>query len=274
MTARPCLRRLSRPALAALAALGLAACGTGEPTTDAERLARGRELVQQMSARLAAAGAVSVTTTETRDVVRLSGTRESVAGKGEYTVRRPDRFHSRSGAGHRLESWYNGKILTVAAHAEKVFAQAPMPENINRTLDVLAERYDMALPMGDLFYGPAEKALLSETTTGGYVGTENVGGAPCFHLAFKDTGVEFELWLPTEGEPLPKRFRVVQTARRGQPVIDLTFDAWNLSPQVTEATFVPKVPADYEGIAMLQRAAAVRNSTAAQTTGTAGAPQE
>ena len=50
-----------------------------------------------------------------------------------------------------------------------------MPDTIDRTLDALAERYDMALPMGDLFYGSAEKALLSDTTTGGYVGTETCG---------------------------------------------------------------------------------------------------
>ena len=98
-----------------------------------------------------------------------------------------------------------------------------MPETIDRTLDALAERYDMALPMGDLFYGSAEKALLSDTTTGGYVGTENVGDTPCYHLAFQDTGVDWELWLPVQGEPLPKRFKVVQKRRTGQPVVDVTF---------------------------------------------------
>ena len=50
-----------------------------------------------------------------------------------------------------------------------------MPETIDRTLDALAERYDMPLPLGDLFYSSPEKALLSDTTTGGYAGTENVG---------------------------------------------------------------------------------------------------
>ncbi len=50
-----------------------------------------------------------------------------------------------------------------------------MPETIDRTLDAIAERYDMALPMGDLFYSSAAKALLSDTATGGYVGKENVG---------------------------------------------------------------------------------------------------
>ena len=207
-------------ALASLAILGLTACGPREPATDAERLARGRELVQQMSDRLAAASDVSVTTTETRDVVRLSGAKDTVSGTGEYTMRRPDRFHVKLTGGRDIETWYNGKVLTMAAHQHKVFAQAPMPENINRTLDVLAERYDMALPMGDLFYGPAAKALLSDTTTGGYVGREDVGGTVHHHLAFHDVGVDFELWLPVEGEPLPKRFKVVQKRRRATPVVD------------------------------------------------------
>jgi hypothetical protein len=263
MTARIRNALLTPAAMAGLATIGLVACGPREPSTDAERLARGRELVHQMSAKLASANEVSVTTTETRDVVRVSGKKEPVSGTGEYTMRRPDRFHAKMMRGPGLESWYNGKTLTIAVHSQKVFAQAPMPENINRTLDALAERYDMALPMGDLFYGPAEKALLSDATTGGYVGTENVGDTPCFHLAFHDVGVDYELWLPTQGEPLPKRYKVLQKGRTGQPVSDVTFTTWNLAPGTSDATFVPKLPEDYEGIAVLQRAAAVKNAAPA-----------
>jgi hypothetical protein len=258
---------LSRSTVAALTAIGLVACASSrDPSTDAERLARGRELVHKMSTQLAGATAMTVKTTETRDVVRASGRKESVAQTGVYTIRRPDRFYAKMTGGPGLESWYNGKTLTLASHPEKVFAQARMPETIDRTLDALAERYDMPLPMGDLFYGSAEKALLTDTTTGGYVGTEDVGGTSCLHLAFKDTGADWELWLPAQGDPLPKRFKVVQKARTGQPVIDLTFTAWDLAPQISDATFVPKVPAGYEGIAILQRAAAVKNVAAVTPT--------
>ena len=110
----------------------------------------------------------------------------------------------------------------------------------------------------------ADRRLLSDSTTGGYVGTENVGDTPCVHLAFKDVGVDWELWLPEKGDPLPKRLKVVQKKRRGQPEVDLTFTAWNLAPQVTAAAFVQKLPADYEGIAIVQRAAAIRNAAAAK----------
>ena len=146
-----------RAALAGLAAATLAACGAKEPATDAERLARGRDLVKQMSSKLASATVVSVETTEQRDLVR-GARKETVSLTGSYTLRRPDRFHTKMTGGRGLESWYNGKTLTVASHQQKVFAQAPMPETIDRTLDALAERYDMALPMGDLFYSSPEKA--------------------------------------------------------------------------------------------------------------------
>lgn len=262
-----------RPALpiwaAGCAIVGLAACGSNEPATDAERLARGREVVQRMSDRLAAASAITVTTSEVRDVVRLSGAKETLPVTSVYTVRRPDRFHARMTGGRGLEAWYNGKTVTIAGHPDKVFAQAPMPDTLDRTLDALAERYDMPLPMGDFFYGSAAHALLSDTTTGGYAGTEGVDGTPCTRLAFQDVGVDWELWVPIEGDPLPKRFKVVQKSRVGRPVVDVTFTKWDVGTSPPDETFKPKVPADYEGIAILQRAAAVKPATPAESTGTA-----
>jgi hypothetical protein len=266
MAVRTSTRVFRGSALAAWAAsvalIGLAACSAREPATDAERLARGRELVQQMSTRLAAAQAITVSTTEVRDLVRLSGAKEASTLTAVYAMRRPDRFYSKMTGGRGLEAWYNGKTLTIAAHPHKVFAQAPMPETIDRTLDALAERYDMPLPMGDLFYGSAEQALLADTTKGGYAGTEKVGDTECVHLAFQDTGVDWELWLPVDGDPLPRRFKVAQKSRVGRPVTDVTFTKWDLAPQTPDEVFVPKVPADYEGIAVLQRAAAVKHAAA------------
>ena len=272
MTLRQCTGIVPRSALAALAAVSVVSCGHKEPTTDAEQLARGRELVQQMSKRLAAATELTVTTTEQRDVVRRSGTKDRVSLTGVYTLRRPDRFHTTLTGGKGLESWYDGKKLTVAVQEEKVFSQAPMPETIDRTLDALAERYDMALPLADLFYSNPAKALLSDTTTGGYAGTENVGETPCHHLAFRDVGVEWEVWLPLQGEPLPTRFKTVGKHRTGQPVTEVTFKNWNLAPQTSDATFTPSVPAEYEGIAILQRAAAVKTASASTTAPEPGAP--
>ena len=124
--------------------------------------------------------------------------------------------------GRGLETWYNGKTLTIASHPHKVFAQAPMPDTIDRTLDALAERYDMPLPMGDLFYSSAEKALLSDTTTGGYAGTEKVGDTPCYHLAFHDIGSGLGSVAAGAGRPAAE-------ALQGRPESGARASPWSTS---------------------------------------------
>ena len=249
-----------RAAIAGLSAVTVIACGPREPQTDAERLARGKELVHQMSEHLAAARQITVSFRRARGVVQPSGQEAIQSSTIEVAVRRPDRLHSKEAGEKNLELWYDGKNLTAAFHLDKVFALAPMPETLDRSMDAVAERYDAPFPAGDLFHSSAEKALLSDSTTGGYAGREDVDGTACHHLVFQDAGVDWELWLPVEGEPLPKRFRVVRRNRKGAPISDLTFASWNLTPQVADAMFVPSVPEDYEGIAMLQRAAAIKST--------------
>jgi len=244
---------------AAIAAAVAGACAQDTPPTGAERLARGRALVRGLSARLGAIPQLTTTTTEIREVLRPSGVKERLEIHGLYTMRRPDRFYFKQTGGREWEAWYNGRKVTLAIHSQRVFAQAPMPETLDRTLDAIAERYDFAFSLADLFYSSAEKALLSDGSSGGYAGTDTVAGTPCHHLAFRDHGVEWELWLPVEGDQLPRRFKVIQTKTGGRPLTDVTFTQWNLTPSLTDATFTPHVPDDYEGIAMLQRAAAVRH---------------
>jgi len=39
----------------------------------------------------------------------------------------------------------------------------------------------------------------------------------------------------------------------------MTFKNWNLAPQIAEDRFSPTVPADYEGVAIVQRARVLRD---------------
>jgi hypothetical protein len=245
-------------AATAAALLVLAACGSREPATDADRLARGKELIHQMSERLAAAQSLAVSTQQVRDVVHRSGRKETISFAAEQTMQRPNRLHFKAAGERQFEGWYDGKWITLTLHRDKVYAQAPMPDTIDRTLDALAERYGYMMPVADLLYSSPEKALISETTTGGYAGRETLDDIACHHLAFHDAGADWELWLPVEGDPLPRRLKVTLTARAGTPVIDTTFVKWDLSPHLDTASFTARVPPDYEGIAMLQQAASVK----------------
>jgi hypothetical protein len=246
-------------ALTALATSFSLACGPGEPRTDAERLARGREIIERMSAKLAAAPGFSVTTSEVRDEIRSSGASEQVTLTRATVVRRPDRFYSVVTGGRHNEVWYDGVGLTLVLHNEKVFAQSRAPETIDKTLDALYERYGLSTPISDYVYASPAKALLTEKTTGGWVGRETAGEQQLDHLAFKDTGVTWDIWIPAVGDPLPQRTVTQLTDNPRVRKVDTTFKDWNLAPQIPEDRFSPTVPADYEGIAMVQRARVLKN---------------
>lgn len=246
-------------ALTALATSLSLACGPGEPRTDAERLARGREIIERMSAKLAAAPAFSVTTSEVRDEIRSSGASEQVTLTRATVVRRPDRIYSVVTGGRHNEVWYDGVGLTLVLHNEKVFAQSRAPETIDKTLDAIYERYGLSTPISDYVYTSPAKALLTEKTTGGWVGRETVGERQLDHLAFKDTGVTWDIWIPAVGDPLPQRTVTQFTDNPRMRKVDTTFKDWNLAPQIPEDRFSPTVPADYEGIAMVQRARVLRH---------------
>jgi hypothetical protein len=243
--------------------LGMAltgACGSSEPRTDAEKLARGKEIVERMSAKLGGTQAFSVATREAREEIKPSGTPHKVNLTRETVIRRgPDRLHTKTAGDTQNEAWYDGVGLTLVLHKDKVFAQARMPETLDKTLDSMHERYGAAIPLADFAYTSPAKALLTDAVTGGWVAREMVDGKATDHLAFKDTGVTWELWVPAEGDPLPVRAVFDFPEAKRLRKTEITFTNWNLAPQIADNRFTPTVPADYEGIAMLQRARVLRH---------------
>jgi hypothetical protein len=235
------------------------ACGSAEPRTDAERLARGREIIERMSAKLGASQSFSVTTTEVRDEARSGGATKQVTFTRETTVRRPDRLYSTVSGDRRTEIWYDGVGVTVAMHDEKIFGQIRAPETLDKTLDAMHERFGVAAPLTDYVYSSPAKALLAETTTGGWVGRETLDGQQTDHLSFKDKGVNWEVWIPVDGDPLPRKASLEFTENSRLRKIDIGFKNWNLAPQIPGDRFDPSVPADYEGVAIIQRARVLRN---------------
>jgi hypothetical protein len=255
--------------LVVLTAVALTSCSS-EPRTDAERLARGKEIVERMSATLGSKPTFSMTTREIRDEIRPNGEMRKVSITRETVVRRPDRLYFKTSGDQQREVWYDGVGLTIAMHGEKVFGQARMPETLDKALDALHERYGVAAPVADIVYSSPAKALLTATTTGGWVKRETVDGQDVDHVSFKDKGVNWEIWVARSGEPLPRKavadFAEDKRLRR----VELNFSDWNLAPEIASDRFTPKVPGDYEGIAVLQRARVLRNIPLDDTAPTGG----
>lgn len=266
--------RLALSVLLLSAAALAPGCGSSEPSTDVERLARGREIIEKMSSKLGGAQALSVTTKEVREQRSVGGKPQTVTLTRETVIRRPDRAYFKTSGDVQNEGWYDGVGLTLALHDQKVFGQARMPETLDKTLDAMHERYGVATPVADFVYSSPAKALLSDTTTGGWVARETVDGQAVDHLAFKDKGISWEVWIAATGDPLPIKGKGDFPESNHLRKVDLAFSNWNLAPTIADGRFDPKVPADYEGIAILQRARVLRNMPADTAAPDAAPPAE
>ena len=258
---------------AALAvALSVAACGPRErdPETPDARRERGLSMIQAMSDRLAASKSIAVETSEEISRITRTGERRVDTFTRELKMRRPDRLYSRTRGARELEIFYEGSRLTVISHPEKVYGELATPPTIDETVDVLSDRYDIALPIGDLLTDNPRHALISSEMTGGWAGRERVDGTMCARLAWQHPRVDWTIWIPESGEPLPRRLHIIYKARRGQPDAKVDFRKWDLHANIPDETFARHVPADYDGIAVIQRASALAGSAEPPPAATSG----
>jgi hypothetical protein len=248
-----CGRSLWSVTFVAFAALGVSAGCSREPTTPEAKRQRGDEIVRQMSDRLAGAVTFTVQTADTRDRMR-GGRKVAAKTTRQFTVRRPDRIAMRVTGDSDVKGWYDGRKLTFVSDAQKVWARVNGAPSIDETLDRLAERLAMPMPVADFLYSSPFEALIGKASTGGYVGREPVNGVDCLHVAYQHPGADWDLWVAEQGDPLPKRFRVTDKTVTPARTVEVVFDNWVLGAPVTDAVFTPVVPAGYERIPLAVQA--------------------
>jgi len=215
---------------------------------------RGEDLLKQTSTTIAKARAFSFSTDEVSERIARDGSTRAIHMQRYITVRRPDRLWFKTSGASATEGFYDGARLTLVFHSDKLFGIIPTPPTLIETVRLVAERYGIPLPIGDLLTADPRHSLVSSQTTGGWAGEEFIDGKHCARLEWHHPNIDWTIWIPTFGEPLPRRLWVdYKTSMRKATV---SFKDWNLAPQITEQMFESRVPDDYEGVAVNQRASA------------------
>jgi hypothetical protein len=231
---------------AGLACVLLAGCSRAPATPEAKKQ-RGDEIVKRMSDHLAKAKTFTVETTDTRTRSR-GGKEVTVRTVRQLAVRRPDRLALRVSGDMDLRGWYDGSKLTLVSDPQKVWARANAAASIDETLDRMADHLAMPMPMADFLYSSPYDALIGTKSTGGYVGTETIGGVACDHVAYTHPAVDWDLWVAASGDPVPKKFVVSNKTATRPRTTEVTFDKWTYGVDAPDATFTPEIPDGYERI--------------------------
>jgi len=139
--------------------------------------------------------------------------------------------------------FYDGKSFTLFARRAGYYATVPAPPTIPQLLDVLSDKYNIEIPLKDLFLWGTPRASTAEITAASDFGPGEVGGVTCEHYSFRQPGLDWQVWIQLGDHPLPKKLVLTTTTDDARPQHTSVL-TWNLAPSYNAESFVFHPPDD------------------------------
>jgi len=195
------------------------------------------EALKSMGAYLHTLKSFTVHADSTTDEVLESGQKVQFAGTVDLRARLPDRLRMDVKSDRKQrELYYNGKTVTQFAPRIKYYGSVAAPGTVRETLTAAATKYDLNVPLADLFYWGTDQAGIADIKSAIYIGPSQVGGLECDHYAFRQEGVDWQLWIRSGKTPLPCKLVVTTLDLPSQPQVATTL-RWDLKSPVDDKAF-------------------------------------
>jgi hypothetical protein len=199
--------------------------------------------------------AFQVQAAQTRDEVLDDGQQIQRDSHVDLLARMPDRLRVEvnNAEQHRLYL-YDGQNLTVWGQRVNFYATVAAPPTVGKLVAVLDDKYDIRLPLEDLFLWGTPQSKVGEVKSAMDVGPTEVEGVTCEHYAFRQEGLDWQVWIQEGDFPLPRRLVITTLSDDARPqyVAVLT---WNLAPSFNDATFEFEPPPGAQKIAIAEQPA-------------------
>jgi hypothetical protein len=150
---------------------------------------------------------------------------------------------------------YDGKTFTLFARRAGYYATVKAPPTIGELIDAVRDKYDIEIPLVDLFLWGGPHASTNEITEASDFGLSEVEGTTCEHYAFRQPGLDWQVWIQLGDHPLPRKIVLTTTTDEARPQHTSVL-TWNLAPSYNDAAFVFNPPADAHKIVFAEDKAA------------------
>ncbi|KPC50648.1 DUF2092 domain-containing protein [Amantichitinum ursilacus] len=204
----------------------------------------------------------TVSADSTTDVVDDAGQTLQFANQTELNVQRPNHLQGWVKGDEGTRSlYYDGSTFTLHGSENNFYASVPAPATIAELVADLSGKYGLETPLADLFYwGQGEQP---ELTSAQVIGEERLAGQICTHYAFRQPGVDWQVWIRKGAQPLPCKLSIIDAANAARPQHTATLK-WQLQPHFSTQTFHFVPPAGARRIVLRPLDASAPAATPAQ----------
>ena len=235
----------------ASAAPAAAAATATSPDEEIERDPDAITALENMSTYLRALKAIQVHAVTSRDEVLEDGQNVTFSGTVDMIAERPNRLRAEVVTDKQDRMYFaDGKTFSVWARRVNYYATIPAPPTLRQLAETLTDRYNLELPVADLFYWGDGKST-ADIVGAVDLGPSQVDGTTCEHYAFRQEGADWQIWIQQGGHPLPRKLVITTTTDPARPRFSSVI-TWNLAPSYNDAAFTFDPPKDARKILLAE----------------------
>jgi hypothetical protein len=199
---------------------------------------RAMDLLKAVSARLAAAKAMTFTAVASYEYPSKLGPPIVYTTRFDVTMQRPDKLRILiPGDGPASEFYYDGKTMVAYAPVENLAAVADAPPTIDAALEAAFRNAAIYFPFEDLLVTDPYAAMTNGAILAFYVGpSAMIGGTKTDMVVWASNEVFLQIWIGTE-DKLPRRVRAMFRADPLALRHQVDFSDWQLDPVVAPDAF-------------------------------------
>ncbi len=202
------------------------------------------DTVKKMGAYLRSLKVFQVQGAITHDDVLEDGLIVQSNSKVDMLAAKPDRMRvDVTGDDKQRLYLYDGKTFTAWGKLTNYYATVAAPPTIAELFKQVQEKYDIELPLIDLFKWGTNEDDINKIQTAVDAGPTTVDGVTCEQYAFHQEGVDWQIWIQLGDYPLPRRLVITTLGDEARPQHSMTL-TWNLAPSFNSAAFVFDPPPD------------------------------
>ena len=198
---------------------------------------RAIEALDKMGAFLREQQSFTVHTTTQTDYVLESGMKVRLSSHGELRVRRPDHLRADVTSDRKARQFfYDGKQFIINGQRLGYYACLAAPPTIGELANVLQDRYGLELPLVDMFRWGTAASSVGDITAAIYVGPAMIDGVQTDQYAFRQPGVDWQIWIDQGARPLPRKIVLTTTDDPARPEHEIAL-SWQLGTRHDDQEF-------------------------------------
>ena len=225
--------------------LGILLCASTLNTQagDGQQDARAIDVLKKAAAYRTSLDQVVIKSVSFTDARLEAGLMVSNSEEVSVSVDRPGSMRISAFDGETTKGLYfHDGLLTVSSSANKLYAQADIPKEIDAAMEFALEKLGVEAPLMDLIYKDVSAKLISSDETILYLTDKSrVDGTDCHHLAIRGQDVDVQLWVEEGDRPVARKIMITSKWEGGAPRFVANLD-WDTKPQFKPGTFEFKAP--------------------------------